>query len=79
MTSVTDVGVGDITFTFDTDFSDQSNYAGVAMAEYTKGLINGISNAQGAGSMRFRNYTGAIPAVVDPITTWNFIGVGDQA
>lgn len=74
MTSVTDVGTGDITFTIATDFSG-TNWVGITQGIGTAAHNNNtveFAKTAGAISARFA------AAGADP-DTWAFVGFGDQA
>lgn len=73
MTSVTDVGTGQITFNVATDFSS-ANWAGLVSAGHTTNTLRYtevISQAAGTLGARFND------AATDP-TFWFFAGFGDQ-
>lgn len=84
MTSVTDTGVGDITFTIGTDFSsvDWVPQLGIRLvlaggAPVVDAYV-GIQNATfGAGSFNGRTIKISDGTAVDP-SCWNFVGYGDQ-
>ena len=77
LTSVTDVGTGQIAFNWATDFSSADQNCSIGNA-VTTGSAFAYVNAKAAGSTNMvgRDDAGAL---VDPTTAWHCIATGDQA
>jgi hypothetical protein len=81
MTSVTDNGVGDITFTIATDFSS-SSWGSSVTVEATTATAFRVTHqyTKAAGTISAGNATasGATPFSASDPVAWNFFGFGDQ-
>jgi len=77
ITSITDVGVGDLTITIATDFST-ANWSSVSIggASVITATRTVLVLAKAAGSVELGCFTSG-PAAADP-SEWNFVGNGDQ-
>lgn len=77
LTSVTDVGTGQITFTWATDFSSTDNNCSIGQA-VTTGSAFTYANAKAAGTTDLVSRTDA-GALADPTAAWHCLATGDQA
>jgi len=76
ITSITDEGTGDITFTIGVDFSS-ANWCSVGTGANTSEGRAVVVKAKAAGSVRLL-YKAPGEGATDP-DQWNFVGFGDQA
>lgn len=76
VTSITDVGAGDLTITIGTDFSSADWVCVFGISANAVALRHTYVNAQAAGSVELRN-TNATPALADA-AAWFVVGYGDQ-
>lgn len=78
MTSVTDNGVGDITFTINVDFSSADWCAQITIIGATSSsYANVVAGGQAAGTLRANCRIESVGGLSDPLN-WFFAGFGDQ-